>query len=136
MNVHWKEWCWGWSFGQSQYFGYLIRRASSLEKTLILGKIEGRRRGGDRAWNSQMTSVYQWTRIWANSARQWRTGKPGILCMVHGVSKEPNTTIEEEQEEIWDIWLLFGYLASETFSCVWYNLYIKGQDPGPLVNWH
>ena len=29
-----------------QYFGYLMGRASSLEKTLMLGKIEGRRRGG------------------------------------------------------------------------------------------
>ena len=29
-----------------QYFGHLIQRASSLEKTLILGKIEGRRRRG------------------------------------------------------------------------------------------
>ena len=29
-----------------QYFGYLMRRANSLEKTLILGKIEGRRRKG------------------------------------------------------------------------------------------
>ena len=29
-----------------QYFGYLIRRANSLEKTLMLGKIEGRRRRG------------------------------------------------------------------------------------------
>ena len=28
-----------------QYFVYLMRRADSLEKTLILGKIEGRRRG-------------------------------------------------------------------------------------------
>ena len=29
-----------------QYFGYLIRKAESLEKTLMLGKIEGRRRRG------------------------------------------------------------------------------------------
>ena len=29
-----------------QYFGHLIQRANSLEKTLILGKIEGRRRRG------------------------------------------------------------------------------------------
>ena len=29
-----------------QYFGHLIQRADSLEKTLMLGKIEGRRRGG------------------------------------------------------------------------------------------
>ena len=31
-----------------QYFGHLIQRADSLEKTLMLGKIEGRRRRGDR----------------------------------------------------------------------------------------
>ena len=31
-----------------QYFGHLIRRADSLEKTLMLGKIEGGRRGGQR----------------------------------------------------------------------------------------
>ena len=29
-----------------QYFGYLMQRANSLEKTLLLGKIEGRRRRG------------------------------------------------------------------------------------------
>ena len=29
-----------------QYFGHLMQRANSLEKTLMLGKIEGRRRGG------------------------------------------------------------------------------------------
>ena len=31
-----------------QYFGHLMRRADSFEKTLILGKIEGRRRGRQR----------------------------------------------------------------------------------------
>ena len=31
-----------------QYFGHLIRRANSLEKTLMLGKIEGRRRKGQQ----------------------------------------------------------------------------------------
>ena len=31
-----------------QYFGHLMQRADSLEKTLVLGKIEGRRRKGDR----------------------------------------------------------------------------------------
>ena len=31
-----------------QYFGHLMRRANSLEKTLMLGKIEGKRRGRQR----------------------------------------------------------------------------------------
>ena len=31
-----------------RYFGHLMRRTDSLEKTLMVGKIEGRRRGGNR----------------------------------------------------------------------------------------
>ena len=44
-----------------QYFGHLMRRADSFEKTLMLGKIEsGRRRGGQRMrW--LMASLTQWT---------------------------------------------------------------------------
>jgi len=36
-----------------QYFDYLIRRANSLEKTLMLGKIEGRRRRARMRWDRQ-----------------------------------------------------------------------------------
>ena len=39
----WKDWCWS-----GQYFGHLMWRADSLEKTLMLGKIEGRRRRGQQ----------------------------------------------------------------------------------------
>ena len=38
------------------YFGHLIWRANSLEKTLILGKIEGRRRRGNSRWDGWMAS--------------------------------------------------------------------------------
>ena len=58
-----------------QYFGHLMGRADSLEKTLMLGKIEARRRW----WNGWMASPTQWTWIWASSGRWWRTGKPGVL---------------------------------------------------------
>ena len=34
-----------------QYFGHLIQRANSLEKTLTRGKFEGKRRKGDRGWD-------------------------------------------------------------------------------------
>ena len=62
-----------------QYFGHLMQRADSLEKTLMLGKIEGRRRRGNRGWDGWMVSLTQWTWVWANSGRQWKTGKPGAL---------------------------------------------------------
>ena len=43
LNFHWKDWSWSWN---SQNFGHLTWRTDSLEKTLMLGKIEGRRRRG------------------------------------------------------------------------------------------
>ena len=39
-----------------QYFGYLMQRTDSLEKTLMLGNIEGRKRRGDRGWDGWMAS--------------------------------------------------------------------------------
>ena len=62
-----------------QYFGYLMPRADSLEKTLMLGKIEGRRRRGDRGWDGWVASLTQWTWVWASSRSWWWTAKPGVL---------------------------------------------------------
>ena len=62
-----------------QYFGHLMWRTDSLEKTLMLGKIEGRRRKGRWRWDGWMASLTRWTWVWASSGRQWRTGKPGVL---------------------------------------------------------
>ena len=62
-----------------QYFGHLMPRAYSLEKTLMLGKIEGKKRRGWQRMRYWMASLTQWTWIWANSGRQWRTGEPGVL---------------------------------------------------------
>ena len=44
-----------------QYFGHLIRRTDLLEKTLVLGKIEGRRRGDDIGIDGWMASPTRWT---------------------------------------------------------------------------
>ena len=60
----------GWSWN-SQCFGYLMR-TNSLEKILMLVKIEGRRKRegvGDIGWNGWMASSTQCTRVWANSGR-------------------------------------------------------------------
>ena len=35
--------------------------------------------GADRGWDGWMASPTQWTWVWANSGRWWRTGKPGVL---------------------------------------------------------
>ena len=60
-----------------QYFGHLMWRTDSFEKTLMLGKTEGRRRMvGLDGW---MASLTQWTWVWVNSRNWWWTGRPGVL---------------------------------------------------------
>ena len=56
-----------------QYFGHLMQRAKSFEKTLMLGKIEG------RGWDGWMTSPTRWTWAWVDSGSWWWTGRPGML---------------------------------------------------------
>ena len=58
-----------------QYFGHLMQRTDSLEKTLMLGKTEGRRRRGQH----RMALPAQWTWVWVNSGSWWWTGRPGML---------------------------------------------------------
>ena len=61
-----------------QYFGHLMWRTDSFEKTLMLGKIEGRRkRGRQTGWDGWMASATLWTWIWISSLSWWWTGKPG-----------------------------------------------------------
>ena len=62
-----------------QYFGHLMWRADSFEKTLMLGKIEGSRRRGRQRISGWMASLTQWTWVWVNSGSWWWTGRPGVL---------------------------------------------------------
>ena len=67
-----------WKKLKLQYFGHLMQRADSLEKTLMLGGIEGRRRD-DRGWDGWMASPTRWTWVWVNSGSWWLTERPGVL---------------------------------------------------------
>ena len=51
-----------------QYFGHMMQRTDSLEKTLMLVKIEGgTRKGRERGWDGWMASLTQWTWVWVSS---------------------------------------------------------------------
>ena len=62
-----------------QYFGHLMRRADSLEKTLMLGGIGAGGEGDDRGWDSWMSSLSPCTWVWVNSGSWWWIGRPGML---------------------------------------------------------
>ena len=62
-----------------QYFGHLMWRIDSLEKTLMLGGIGSRKKGDNKGWDGWMVSPTRWTWVWVNSGSWWWTGRPGVL---------------------------------------------------------
>ena len=64
---------------EAEGFGHLMQRTDSLEKTLMVGKIEDRRRRGWQRmrWLDGIANL--WKLVWVSSGSWWWTGKPGML---------------------------------------------------------
>ena len=83
-----------------QYFGYLIRRTDSLEKTLMPERLKTGGEWDDRGWDGWMASPTPWTWVWVGSRSWWWTGKPGVLQSTgsqrvgHGWATELNWCVD------------------------------------------
>ena len=69
-----------------QYFGHVMWRTDSLEKTLMLGEIEGGGRKGRQRWDGWMASPIQLLWVWASSGSWW-WDREAWRAAVHGVTK-------------------------------------------------
>ena len=81
-----------------QYFGHLMRRADSLEKTLMLGGIGGQEeKGTTDGW---MASPTWWTWVSVNSGSWCCTGRPGMLWLMGSQRVRPDWATELNWTEV------------------------------------
>ena len=97
-----------------QYFGHLIQRVDSLEKTLILGGIGGRRR---RGWQNEMAGWHHWL---DGRESEWTPGvgdgQGGLVCCDSWGRKESDTTERMISSNlIWSFPLRTAFAASHRF---------------------
>ena len=98
-----------------QYFGHLMWRTDSLEKTLMLGKFEGRRRRGRQRTRCLDGITDSMECVWASSWSWWWTGKPGMLQSMgsqrvgHNQATKLNWTGERREFYKWYVVKLYPY---------------------------
>ena len=93
-----------------QYFGHLMWAADSLEMSLMLGKIEGRRRRAHQRMRCLDGTTMQWTWTWGNFGRWW--GTRGLLCCSSwGLQRVGHDWVTEQQQ--------YSILVVYLFICWW-----------------
>ena len=75
LNIHWKDWCWSWS---SNTLSTWCKEPTHWKTPWCWERLTARGEGDNRGWDGWVASLTQWTWVWANSRRRWRTGKPGM----------------------------------------------------------
>ena len=75
-------------------------RSPALQADSLPFEISGRAGGkrGDRGWDGWIASPTQWTWVWVNSGRWWRTGEPGVLQSTGPQRVRHNLATEQQQQ--------------------------------------
>ena len=107
------------------YFGHLMGRADSLEKTLMLQRLKAGGEGDDRGWDGWMASPTQWKWVWVKSRSWWWTGRPGMLQFMGSQRVGHDWTTELHWRSLQ---LSLSFLIFEIIMCVllvWIDSYSR-----------
>ena len=74
--MHWKDWCWTCSFNTLTTW---CEERTHWKRPWCCERLKAGGEGDDKGKDVWMASLTQWTWVWSNSGRWWRTGKPGVL---------------------------------------------------------
>ena len=96
--IHWKDWYWS-----SNTLATCCKEPIHWKRPWCWERLRAREEVGNRGWDGWMASLTQWTWVWANSKRYWKTGKPDVLQFM-GLQRVGH------------------YLATEQDSCIFLHI--------------
>ena len=113
-----------------QHIGYLMQKADSLEKTLMLERLKAKGEEGNRGWDVWMASPIQWTWTWEKSGRWWGTVRHNLATEQevpeHTQTRQIHTWLSLLAWIWWVFWL--RPLRLYSFACVHSSMW-KGKVP-------
>ena len=72
----WEDWCWSWG---SDTLATWCEETTHWKRPWCWERLRAEGEGDDRGWDGWMASLTQWTWVWADCRRQWRTEETGLL---------------------------------------------------------
>ena len=126
LNIHWKDWCWSWS---SNTVATWYEQPAHWKRPWCWERLGAGGEGDDRGWDGWIASLIQWTWTWADSGRQWGTGRPGLPQFVRS-QRVGHDLVSKQQKQMGRDWValkillalwlfdLWIYLGNESYSYV------------------
>ena len=93
--AHWKNWCWS-----SSNLAIWCKQPAHWKRPWGWERLRARGERDNRGWDGWVASPTQWTWVWANSGRWWRTEKPSVLQSMGLQRVGPNLATAQQRQKL------------------------------------